>query len=67
MPIELRPSSSEAFAERLRSAEARKLAELNSTTRKPRSSDRRRALKMRAIEAKLEELEIQRKHREIWE
>ena len=67
MPIELRPSSSEAFAERLRSAEARKLAELNSTTRKPRSSDRRRANRMRGIEAKLEEQEIQRKHREIWE
>lgn len=67
MPNQYRPSTHEAFAERLRSAEARKLAELDNTTRKPRSSDRRRAIRMRAIEAKLEELEIQRKHREIWE
>lgn len=67
MSFELRPTTHEAFAERLRSAEARKLAELDNTTRKPRSSDRRRAIRMRAIEAKLEELEIQRKHREIWE
>lgn len=62
-----RPSNNEAFAERLRNAEARKLEELSDVSRRPRASDRRAALRMRKIEQKLEELEMQRRHMEIWE
>ena len=39
MTLELRPSSSEAFAERLRSAEARRNQELASPCRRPRQTD----------------------------
>ena len=39
MPLDLRPSSSEAFSERLRSAEARRTKELANPCRRPRQTD----------------------------
>ena len=39
MTFELRPSNSEAFAERLRSAEARRNQELANPCRRPRQTD----------------------------
>lgn len=39
MTFELRPSSSEAFAERLRSAEVRRNQELANPCRRPRQTD----------------------------
>ena len=67
MSFELRPSNSEAFAERLRSAEARKLEEINNTIRRPRVADRSRAKCRRDIEVRREMLELERSHMEVWE
>lgn len=67
MSFELRPSSSEAFAERLRSAEARKPEEINNTIRRPRVADRSRAKCRRDIEVRNEMLELERQHMEVWD
>ena len=67
MTFELRPSSSEAFAERLRSAEARKLEEINNTIRRPRVADRSRAKCRRDIEVRREMMELERSHMEVWD
>lgn len=67
MPIELRPSSSEAFAERLRSAEARKQKELASPCRRPRQTDMASAKRRWDLEEQQEMRRIERQHREIWE
>ena len=67
MTFELRPSSSEAFAERLRSAEARKLEEINNTIRRPRVADKSRAKCRRDIEVRREMMELERSHMEVWE
>ena len=67
MPIELRPSSSEAFAERLRSAEARRNQELASPCRRPRQTDMAAAKRRWDLEEQQEMRRIERQHKEIWE
>lgn len=67
MTFELLPSSNAAFAERIRSAEARKLEEINNTIRRPRVADRCRAKCRRDIEVRREMLELERSHMEVWE
>ena len=67
MSFELRPSTNEAFHERLRSAEARKLEEINNTIRRPRVADRSRAKCRRDIEVRREMMELERSHMEVWE
>jgi hypothetical protein len=67
MSFELRPSNNEAFHERLRSAEARKLEDINNTIRRPRVADISRAKCRRDIEVRREMLDIERQNREIWE
>lgn len=63
MPIELRPSNSEAFAERLRSAEARRNQELA----RPRQTDMAAAKRRWDLEEEREMRRIERQHKEIWE
>lgn len=67
MTFELRPSSSEAFAERLRSAEARRNQELASPCRRPRQTDMATAKRRWDLEEQQEMRRIERQHREIWE
>ena len=67
MPIELRPSSSEAFAERLRSAEVRRNQELANPCRRSRATDMAAAKRRRDLEEEQEMRRIERQHREIWE
>ena len=67
MTFELRPSSSEAFAERLRSAEARRNQELASPCRRPRQTDMAAAKRRWDLEEQQEIRRIERQHREIWE
>lgn len=67
MPLELRPLTNEAFYERLRSAEARKLEEINNTIRRTRVADRSRAKCRRDIEVRREMMELERRHMEVLE
>lgn len=67
MTIELRLSSSEAFAERLRSAEARRNQELSNPCRRPRQADMAAAKRRWDLEEEKEMRRIERQHREIWE
>lgn len=67
MSFELRPSSSEAFAERLRSAEARRNQELANPCRRPRKTDMDAARRRWDLEGQQEMRRIEREHREIWE
>lgn len=67
MTFELRPSSSEAFAERLRSAEARRNQELASPCRRPRQTDMAAAKRRWDLEEQQEMRRIELQHREIWE
>lgn len=67
MSFELRPSSSEAFAERLRSAEARRNQDLASPCRRPRQTDMAAAKRRWGLEEQQEMRRIEREHREIWE
>ena len=67
MSFELRPSNSEAFAERLRSAEARRNQELASPCRRPRQTDMAAAKRRWDLEWKQDMRRIERQHREIWE
>lgn len=67
MTFELRPSSSEAFAERLRSAEARRNQELASPCRRSRTTDMAAAKRRWDLEEQQEMRRIEREHREIWE
>ena len=67
MPIELRPFNSEAFAERLRSAEARRNQELASPCRRPRQTDMAAAKRRWDLEEQQEMRRIERQHKEIWE
>lgn len=67
MTFELRPSSSEAFAERLRSAEARRNQELASPCRRPRQTDMATAKRRWDLEEQQEMRRIERQHKEIWE
>lgn len=63
----LKPSSNAAFQERLLSAEARKLEEINNTIRRPRVADRSHAKCRRDIEVRREMMELERSHMEVWE
>lgn len=67
MTLELRPSSSEAFAERLRSAEARRNQELANPCRRPRQADMAAAKRRWGLEEEKEMRRIERQHKEIWE
>ena len=67
MTLEFRPSSSEAFAERLRSAEARRNQEMASPCRRPRQTDMAAAKRRWDLEEQQEMRRIEREHREIWE
>lgn len=67
MTFELRPSSSEAFAERLRSAEARRNQELASPCRRHRATDMAAAKRRWDLEEEKEMRRIEREHKEIWE
>ena len=67
MPIELRPSTHEAFAERLRSAEVRKQKELSNPCRRPRATDMAAAKRRWDLEEQQEMRRIERQHKEIWE
>lgn len=63
----LKPSSNAAFAERLRSAEARRNQELASPCRRPRQTDMAAAKRRWDLEGQQEMRRIEREHREIWE
>ena len=63
----LKPSSNEAFAERLRSAEVRKQKELSNPCRRPRATDMAAAKRRWDLEEQQEMRRIEREHREIWE
>lgn len=67
MSFELRPSNSEAFSERLRSAEARRNKELASPRRRSRATDMAAAKRRWDLEEEQEMRRIERQHREIWE
>ena len=67
MTFEHRPATHEAFAERLRSAEARKQKELASPCRRPRQTDMAAAKCRWDLEEQQEMRRIERQHREIWE
>ena len=67
MSFEFRPSNSEAFAERLRSAEARRNQELANPGRRPRQTDMAAAKRRWDLEEEQEMRRIEREHREIWE
>ena len=66
MTFELRPSNSEAFAERLRSAEVRRNQELASSCRRPRATDMAAAKRRWDLEEEKEMRRIERQHKEIW-
>ena len=67
MSFEFRPSSSEAFAERLRSAEARRNQELASPYRRSRATDIAAAKRRWDLEEEKEMRRIERQHMEVWE
>ena len=67
MSLELRPTTHEAFAERLRSAEARRSQELANPCRRPRATDMAAARRRWDLEEQQEMRRIEREHREIWE
>ena len=67
MPLELRPATHEAFAERLRSAEARRNQALTNPCRRPRATDMAAAKRRWDLEEQQEMRRIEREHREIWE
>ena len=67
MTFELRPSTNEAFAERLRSAEARRSQELANPCRRPRATDMAAAKRRWDLEEQQEMRRIERQHKEIWE
>ena len=63
----LKPSSNAAFAERLRSAEARRNQELSNPCRRPRKTDMAAAKRRWDLEEEQEMRRIEREHKEIWE
>ena len=62
----LKPSSNAAFAERLRSAEARRNKELANPCRRPRQTDMAAAKRRLDLEEEKEMRRIEREHKEIW-
>lgn len=67
MTFELRPSTHEAFAERLRSAEARRNQELANQCRRSHATNMAAAKRRWDLEEEQEMRRIERQHREIWE
>lgn len=67
MTFELRPSTHEAFAERLRSAESRRNQELANPCRRSRQTDMAAAKRRWDLEEQQEMRRIEREHNEIWE
>ena len=67
MSLEFRPTTHEAFAERLRSAEARRNQELASPCRRPRQTDMAAAKRRWDLEEEKEMRRIEREHKEILE
>lgn len=67
MTFELRPATNEAFAERLRSAEARRNQELANPCRRPRQTDMAAAKRRWDLEEQQEMRRIEREHKEILE
>lgn len=67
MGNQYRPSTHEAFAERLRSAEARRNQELDNPCRRPRKTDMAAAKRRWDLEEQQEMRRIEREHKEIWE
>lgn len=67
MSSELRPTTHEAFAERLRSAESRRNQELANPCRRPRQTDMAAAKRRWDLEEQQEMRRIEREHGEIWE
>lgn len=67
MSLELRPTTHEAFAERLRSAEARRNQELTNPCRRPRQTDMAAAKRRWDLEEEKEMRRIERQHKEILE
>ena len=67
MTSELRPTTHEAFAERLRSAESRRNQELANPCRRPRQTDMAAAKRRWDLEEQQEMRRIEREHKEIWE
>lgn len=67
MTFELRPATNEAFAERLRSAEARRNQDLANPCRRPRPADMAAARRRLDLEEQQEMRRIEREHKEIWE
>ena len=67
MTSELRPSTNEAFAERLRRAEARRNQELANPCRRHRATDMAAAKRRWDLEEEKEMRSIERQHKEIWE
>ena len=67
MSNQYRPSTHEAFAERLRSAEARRNQELSNPCRRPRQTDMAAAKRRWDLEEQQEMRRIEREHKEIWE
>lgn len=67
MSLELRPSTHEAFTERLRSAEIRKQQELANQCRRPRPTDMAAARRRWDLEEQQEMRRIEREHKEILE
>ena len=62
-----RPTTHEAFAERLRSAEARRNQEMSNPCRRPRATDMAAAKRRWDLEEQQEMRRIEREHKEIWE
>ena len=67
MPLEIRPSTNEAFYERLRSSEAIRNKELANPCRRPRQTDMAAAKRRWDLEEEQEMRRIERQHKEIWE
>lgn len=67
MTFEHRPTTHEAFAERLRSAEARRDQELANPCRRTRATDMTYAKRRWDLEEEKEMRRIERQHKEIWE
>lgn len=66
MSFETRPSTNEVFAERLRSAEARRLQEESRATRSPRVTNKAKADARKAIEVAREQKELEDSLMEVW-
>lgn len=67
MAIEFRPSTHETFAERIRSADARRQEELSDPRRRMLVADAKATKRRWDLEEQQEMRRIEREHKEIWE